>query len=47
MSGKGESSDAKTPKDKAIQDRFDKRWGSGKPKGPKPQGGKNPAKRGQ
>lgn len=46
MSDKDKTSEDETPKEKAIQDRFDKRWGSGKPTGPKPQGGTNPAKRG-
>jgi hypothetical protein len=42
--GKDSGKDSKSAKDKAIQDRFDKRWGSGKPTGPAPKGGQNPRK---
>ena len=31
-------------KAEAEQKRFEDRWGSGKPKGPEPQGGKDPRK---
>lgn len=37
-------SDEADKKEQAEKDRFDKRWGSGKPKGPEPQGGKDPRK---